>query len=80
MEPAGSGPDLESRLDAAALSGMTIAVWADVQPDRIAVYDPDGAAHSFARTNANANRLVRLFRSRGLAPGDAVALVCSNRV
>lgn len=80
MEPPGSGPDLEGRLDAAALIGMTMAVWADVQPDRIAVVDPGGDTHSFAGVNARANQLVRLLRERGLGAGDSVALVCSNRV
>ncbi len=73
-------PALVERLDAAALRGMTLAVWADVQPDQVAVYDPDGTTHTFAAINANANRLVRLFRERGLGVGDSVALVCSNRV
>ena len=71
--------DLETRLTDAALVGMTNAVWAQVQPDRVAVYDPDGTAHSFAKINSNANKLARLLRSRGLKAGDAVALVCSNR-
>jgi long-chain acyl-CoA synthetase len=80
MDLADIDPERIQRLDAAALQGMTLAVWADLQPDRIAVYDPDGTAHSFGKTNARANQLVRLFRDRGLVPGDAVALVCSNRV
>ncbi|MDP1632381.1 MAG: AMP-binding protein [Caulobacter sp.] len=80
MDVAELDPELVQRLDAAALQGMTLAVWADVQPAKIAVYDPDGTAHSFARTNANANRMVRLLRDRGLGEGDSVALVCSNRV
>lgn len=71
---------LEQRLDAAAASGMRFAVWAAVQPDRIAVVDPDGTEHSFAAVNANANRLARLLRARGLGAGDGVALVSSNRV
>ena len=80
MNPVEMDLRLVQRLDDAALQGMTIAVWADVQPHQIAVYDPDGTAHSFAATNANANRLVRLLRDRGLCAGDSVALVCSNRV
>ena len=80
MAVEGPNPELEQRLDAAATCGMTMAVWAAVQPDQIAVYDPDGTPHSFASVNANANRLVRLLRERGLRAGDAVALVCSNRV
>ena len=79
MAVEGPSPALEQRLDAAAMRGMSFAVWADVQPDQTAVFDPDGTAHSFARVNANANRLVRLLRARGLGEGDAVALICSNR-
>jgi long-chain acyl-CoA synthetase len=72
-------PHLTQRLDAAALTGMQLAVWAELIGDKPAVIDPDGTAHSFAAVNANANRLVRLLRARGLGAGDAVALVCSNR-
>ncbi|MDQ0462519.1 long-chain acyl-CoA synthetase [Caulobacter ginsengisoli] len=72
--------DLTQRLDAAALTGMQFAVWAGRIGDKPAVIDPDGTAHSFAAVNANANRLVRLLRARGLGVGDSVALVCSNRV
>jgi long-chain acyl-CoA synthetase len=75
-----AAPDITQRLDAAALTGMQFAVWAELIGERPAVYDPDGTAHSFAAVNANANRLVRLLRSRGLGAGDSVALVCSNRV
>jgi long-chain acyl-CoA synthetase len=71
---------LMERIDAAALQGMQLAVWADIQPDAICVVDPDGTEHSWAKVNARANRLVRLLRSRGLEAGDSVALVCSNRV
>ncbi len=70
----------EAALDAAALTGMKFAVWAGARPDRVAVVDPDGTEHSFADVNGRANRLVRLLRARGLTAGDAVALICSNRV
>ncbi|OXE37389.1 MAG: hypothetical protein CGW95_01845 [Phenylobacterium zucineum] len=70
---------LLDELEAASLVGMTSAVWARVQGDRVAVYDPDGTPHSFAKINASANKLVRLFRSRGIQAGDSLALVCSNR-
>ncbi len=79
MSVADCSADLDARIAAAVQVGMPIAVWADIQPDRIAIYDPDGTTHSFAKVNANANKLVRLFRARGLKPGDAVALVCTNR-
>ena len=58
---------------------MTIAVWADLKPDATFIHDPDGATHSWGKVNAQANRIVRLLRQHGLKPGDAVALVCSNR-
>jgi len=71
--------DLDQRLEAAAQVGMTTAVWADVQPDKAAVIDPDGRVRTFAEVNVNANRIVRLLRGAGLKAGDAVALVLSNR-
>ncbi|HAV49551.1 MAG TPA: acyl-CoA synthase, partial [Brevundimonas sp.] len=71
---------LEERLDQAAVTGMTMAVWADVQPDKPAVIDAYGKSRTFAEINANANRLARLFRQHGVQPGDSLALVCSNRV
>ncbi|MGQ3049210.1 MAG: AMP-binding protein [Niveispirillum sp.] len=70
---------LYDRLDRAAQSGMTLSVWAARQPDRIAVYDPDGRTRSLGEANSNANRLARLLRARGLKAGDALALICSNR-
>lgn len=69
---------LDERLEAAAMVGMTTAVWAAEQPDKAAVIDPQGRARSFAQVNANANRIVRLLRGAGLKAGDAVALVMSN--
>ena len=71
--------DLTQRLEAASLNGMTMAVWAEAQPDKAAVIDPDGTRRSFAEVNANANRLVRVLRQAGLKAGDAVAVVMSNR-
>lgn len=70
---------LAERLEAAAAVGMTTAVWADHQPHKAAVIDPDGRTRSFAEVNANANRIVRLLRNAGLKAGDAVALCMSNR-
>jgi len=70
---------LEDRLNEAAVTGMTMAVWADVQPDKVAVVDPSGREKTFAEVNANANKLARLFRQHGVKPGDSLALVCSNR-
>ena len=70
---------LTERLNAASLNGMGTAVWADVQPERSCVIDPDGRVRTFAEVNANANRLVRLLRSAGLTATDAVAVLISNR-
>jgi long-chain acyl-CoA synthetase len=72
-------PGLTERLDAAALTGMTTAVWAEVQPDKPAVIDPDGRVTTFGALNAQANRIARLLRGAGLAAGDSVAVICSNR-
>ena len=70
---------LDDRLGAAAMSGITMAVWADLKPDAIFIHDPDGKTHSWGKVNAQANRIVRLLRQHGLTAGDSVALVCSNR-
>jgi long-chain acyl-CoA synthetase len=73
------GVSLDDRLAAAAMNGMTMAVWADLKPDATFIHDPDGKTHSWGKVNAQANRIVRLLRQHGLKAGDAVALVCSNR-
>jgi len=73
------GVSLDDRLTAAAQVGMTVAVWADLKPDATFIHDPDGRTHSWGKVNAQANRIVRLLRGKGLQAGDAVALVCSNR-
>ena len=54
------------------------AVFAREHPDGVALYSAQGD-HSFAHLNANTNRLAHVMRQRGLKPGDAVALMCSNR-
>jgi long-chain acyl-CoA synthetase len=74
------GPEIKARVDAAVQSGMCMAVWAELQPDKLAVLEVGGRRRTFGELNANANRLVRLMRDRGLKAGDAVAIVCSNRV
>lgn len=45
--------DVAEQLGAAAAVGMVASVWASVQPDKVAVYDPDGSAHSFERVASN---------------------------
>lgn len=55
------------------------SVWASVKPLSTAIYDPFGRTRTFSEINANANRIARLIRKSGLAPGDAAALLCTNR-
>ena len=71
--------ELGRRVSAAAETGMQPAVWAELTPDRVAIYDYTGQNRTFAELNANANRVARLLRAAGLKAGDAVALACSNR-
>ena len=57
--------------------GMTVAVHARRQPDNLAIISPSGN-RTWKQLNDRANQLVRLFRRRGLQPGDAVALLAHN--
>jgi long-chain acyl-CoA synthetase len=70
---------LEREVNDAAKVGMQPAVWARLQPDRIAIHDYTRQDRTFSQLNANANRVARLLRSAGLKPGDSIALACSNR-
>src|SRR3954453_2367332 len=65
-------------LEAAMRTGMGPAWYAADRPDTPAIIAPTGD-RSYADLNANANRLVRALRGRGLAAGDSVAILCSNR-
>jgi long-chain acyl-CoA synthetase len=62
----------------AAVVGMVAAHWAAVQPDRPAIVSGHGD-RTFAELNADANRLVRAWRARGVPAGGAVALMVANR-
>jgi len=66
-----------SREEAVA-KGMVLALHAAVAPRRLAI-DSETGKRTFGELNAQANRLVRVLRAAGLAPGDAVALLCINR-
>ena len=79
MADSGETLDLVRRVGAAADVGMMHAVWAQIQPDKVAVHEPSGRTRTFGVLNANANRIVRLLRERGLQAGDGVALLCTNR-
>ncbi len=67
------------RPEEAAAHGMTIAVTAREAPDRLAVLAEAGSL-TYGELNARANQLVRALVRGGVGPGDAVALLCSNRV
>jgi long-chain acyl-CoA synthetase len=72
-----SAPDLD-RLKESADRGMLASFWAAEDPDRPAVISEAGN-RTRAEVNANANRLVRALRARGVREGDGVALMCANR-
>ncbi len=67
----------ETHRDALA-AGMLIAFTASRSPERPAILSERGD-RSYAALNTRANQLARALRARGLRPGDAVALLCSNR-
>jgi len=62
----------------AARCGMTLAYRAARQPDDDAIVCEQGD-RTFAALNANANRLARALRARGVRSGDAIALMVANR-
>ncbi|HEX3917148.1 MAG TPA: AMP-binding protein, partial [Caulobacteraceae bacterium] len=70
--------DILERQVAAASSGMSHSLWAELKGDQVAIHDPIGT-RTFRQINEAANKVVRLLRERGLKEGDAVALLCSNR-
>lgn len=72
--------DPSEELLAADGAGMTVSYWAKHGGDRVAVYDPDGTAHTYAQVNERANRLARYLCDKGAKPGDSLALICTNRV
>jgi long-chain acyl-CoA synthetase len=51
--------------------------WATTTPDQPAIIS-DAGSRTFAQLAANANRLARALYSRGLEPGDSVALLAPN--
>lgn len=62
----------------ALVRGMGLALWAELLP-RVAAVRAGAEVRTFAELNARANQLTRALRARGLAAGDGVALLCSNR-
>jgi len=70
--------DDEALLDAAA-RGIAVTWWAERAPQRPAVIVDDDT-RTFAALDARANQLSRALVRRGLVAGDAVALLCTNRI
>ena len=62
----------------AAGKGMIVAIHARENGDRPAII-ADGGTLTFDQLNARVNQLVRALRARGVKPGDAIAVACSNR-
>jgi long-chain acyl-CoA synthetase len=73
-----STTDSDARYDQAAAVGMVLAHWAQVQPHEPAIVSPHGD-RSFAELNANANRVARALRSRGVVAGESLAFMVTNR-
>ncbi len=71
------GAELDE-LVAYADRGMAVAWHAARQPTTPALLWASGTI-TYGNLNERANRLARALRRRGLARGDAVALLCSNR-
>jgi long-chain acyl-CoA synthetase len=69
--------DAERQAELAA-TGMALSWWARTQPGTPAIISPAGT-RTFGELNAHANQVARGLRARGLAAGDAVALLCGNR-
>ena len=69
---------MEEAYSKAVADGMAIAYFAATDPDRPAIISPFGN-RTFAELNARANQLVAALEERGIAAGDAVALLCTNR-
>jgi long-chain acyl-CoA synthetase len=68
----------QDALFAAADQGVLWSFWAEQYPDRVAIRSVHGD-RTLAEVDANANRLARALRARGVAEGDGIALLCSNR-
>ncbi len=59
--------------------GMEIAAVAAMDPERVAIVSEHGT-HTFKSLNERANQIAHLLRDRGYKEGDAIAILCSNRL
>ncbi|HEY7439265.1 MAG TPA: AMP-binding protein [Acidimicrobiia bacterium] len=69
---------MESLLDAAN-RGAATSYYAALAPDAIAVHD-GATSLTYAELDRHANQLARALRATGVDEGDAVAIVCGNRL
>ena len=58
--------------------GLMSRYFADEKPDQIAIRDAS-SSRTFLQLHENASRLANALRTRGLEPGDAVAILTGNR-
>lgn len=68
---------IEAQLLAAQMQGMSVALWARLLPDALALIGA-GSRRTFAELNAHCNQLTRGLRAQGVTAGDSVALMCGN--
>jgi long-chain acyl-CoA synthetase len=71
-------PEATLTFEAAASSGMTVALHANTGLDRVAVIAGDRVV-TYGELNARANQLARALRASGLSEGDGLAILCANR-
>lgn len=67
----------QDRLSTLVEQGLVSAVYAQSRPDQTALLSP-GGSRTFRELHENANRLADALRTRGLAAGDGVAIICGN--
>lgn len=60
-------------------TGMLSAHYAAQKPDQVAITDAR-TSRTFRQLHESANRLANHFITRGIRPGDSLALICGNRV
>ncbi len=70
-------PDLDA-VKAAADRGMLASYWAEQRGDANAIVS-DAGNRTYNELNADANKLVRALRARGVQAGDGVVLLSANR-
>ena len=79
---ADTGPTVNSGtpnvIERAMRTGTLSSLWAHLQPEVPAIVSSHGS-RTFGELNARANQVARTLRNAGIAPGDSVALLCSNR-